>query len=375
MKIIIGAGGRTQDGWISTEQGQLDVLKEEDFAHVLKGAVGFENMVAEHVFEHIPMSEIPAALSNCYKYLSLGGRIRIAVPDGLHSDNSYIEYVRPGGTGAGAEDHKVLYSYRLLSRLMREAGFTVEYLEWWDETGKFHTRLWNEKDGYIDRCLANDSRNNDGKPNYTSLILDGVKMNDEMRPNLEKAFAFIEENDIHKLSPFNRKKTTGFYELARLAPAGGAIVEIGSYLGMGTAALWYGALDGNKGKVYAVDPYIEMTGWAGEPYGPSDLEIWNKNMKWADIHPILVRGFSKEVSDIWKEPVSLAMFDIPFRGQMPKDVPDWERHVIVGGLIGLRDIDDYSMGTGKAIENLMCTGRWGNVRNLEAFITSIERIT
>jgi hypothetical protein len=68
------------------------------------------------------------------------------------------------------------------------------------------------------------------------------------------------------------------------------------------------------------------------------------------------------------------MFDLPIIGQMPKDVADWERHVIIGGLIGLRDIDNFSMGTEKAVSNLLSTRNWGNRRNWDGFITSVERL-
>ena len=374
MKLIIGAGDRKQDGWISTEQNQLDLLKPEDFSRILNGAIGFESMVMEHVLEHLSEDDVLVALKNCYDNLSPNGRLRIAVPDGLHPDKDYIEYVRPGGTGAGADSHKMLFNYRMLGRMLRQVGFSVSYIEWWDESGNFNTRPWNEIDGYIERCLANDPRNNDGKPHYTSLIVDAVKGSDNTRPNLEKAFAFVEENDPHKVSPFNRKKTMTFYELARLAPKGGVIVELGSFHGVGTAALFYGSMDGNDCPVYAVDAYKSMRGWANEPYEPEDAKIWQSNMKNARINPTLVMKEASTASDEWNLPISLLVHDLGSKNRMPIDVLDWEEYVMVGGTIAMRDIDDYSMGTEQAVKNLLATGRWGKRRNWEAFITSMERI-
>jgi predicted SAM-dependent methyltransferase len=374
MKLIIGAGGKTQSGWVSTEQGQLDFLVRDDFARVLGGAVGFECILSEHVLEHLSYDDVFTALKNCYDFLASNGRLRIAVPDGFHPDLDYIEYVRPGGSGAGADTHQMLFNYVLLKKIMETVGFRVELLEWWDENGQFHGRPWNELDGNIERCLASDPRNVDGEPHYTSLIVDGIKDTDESRPHLKNAFEFVERNDVYKVSPFNRKKTTTFYELARLAPAGGLIVELGSYHGIGTAALWYGAMDGNRCNVVSVDAYADMRGWANEPYTPNDMSIWKENMQVAKINPELRRGDSEKMAQSWKDPISLLVHDLGSKNRMPKDVIDWERHIIVGGSIALRDIDDYSMGTGKAISNLMYTGRWGNIRNWEAFITSIERI-
>lgn len=374
MKLIIGAGGKTQDGWTSTEQSQLDLLREDDFVRILNGAVGLEAIVAEHVLEHLSEEEAKIAIGNCYKYLSVNGRLRIAVPDGFHPDKDYIEYVRPGGVGSGADTHQKLYTYRELGNLLMDAGFGVQYLEWWDETGYFNARLWNEKDGYIERCVANDPRNNDGKPHYTSLMLDGIKMDDDTRPNLKLAFDFVEQNDIHRLSPFNRKKTATLYELARLAPAGGVIVELGAYHGIGTAPLWYGTRDGHRCDMYSVDAYTTMRGWANEPYEPEDQVVWETNIKAAKIHPKLLRCDVHELSLHWTKSISLMVHDLGSKNRMPQDVMDWEDYVIIGGIIALRDIDDYSMGTEKAIKNLLATGKWGNRHNWEAFITSIERI-
>jgi predicted SAM-dependent methyltransferase len=369
MKLIIGAGGKSQDGWTSTEEKQLNLLNREDFVRVLEGAVGYESILVEDVFEHLTTAELPIALRNCFDFLSPSGRLRISTPDGFHPDKGYIKYISPPNMG-----HKILYNYRLLGRLLEETGFRVVLLEWWDENGKFNTRPWYEKDGHIERCLANDSRNYDGKPHYTSLIVDAIKDVDITRPNLENAFAFVEEHDIYKVSPFNRKKTMTFYELARLAPEGGVIVELGSHHGIGTSALWYGAKDGNRCKLYAVDSYSEMRGWADEPYGIKDKDIWIENMKTARISPELVQGDADKLSWTWKYPISLLVHDLGTKNRMHIDVMNWEKYIIVGGVIALRDIDDYSMGTERAIFNLLQTGKWGNRRNWEAFITSVERI-
>ena len=46
-------------------------------------------------------------IKNFYKYSDEKINIRIAVPDGFHADENYISIVKPGGTGEGAEDHKI----------------------------------------------------------------------------------------------------------------------------------------------------------------------------------------------------------------------------------------------------------------------------
>jgi len=372
MKVIIGAGGKKQDGWVSTEQSELDLLNRDDFSKILNGESGYEAILLEHTLEHLTEPQLVTALKNCFDFLLPGARLRIAVPDGLHPDPNYIDYVKPGGFGAGAGDHKILFNYRLLSRLLRQAGFEVCLLEWWDESGIFHCNPWYEEDGNIERSAANDERNRDGKLNYTSLIVDAIKPDN--RSGLIKAFAFVEKYDIHMLSPFNRKKTTAFYELARSAPPSGVIVELGSHHGIGTAALYYGSLDGNRCPVIALDAFSPMHGWIGEPYGPEDMAIWLHNMREENIEVDLYRMDALGALQEWKRGISLLLHDLGCKKRMPKDVMDWEEHVILGGTIAMRDIDDYSMGTEAAIKNLLSTGRWGNRKNWDAFITSMEKI-
>lgn len=191
---------------------------------------------------------------------------------------------------------------------------------------------------------------------------------------LEKTLEFIHNHYPTGLTPLGREKATVFYELARAAPAGGAIVELGSYLGFGTVPLWYGAQDGNKENVIAVDAYKKMFGWVGEPYGPDNEVTWHENMQLAGCTPRLVIGDVHELSRIWITPVSLLVHDLGSLNRMPQDVMDWEKHVIVGGKIAMRDIDHYRMGTGEAVRLLNATGRWKKRELHAAFITTMERI-
>jgi predicted SAM-dependent methyltransferase len=102
--------------------------------------------------------------------------LRIAVPDGYNPNPHYIDYVRPGGTGAGADDHKILYNYVTLKSSLEGAGFEVQLLEYWDEKGEFHFINWTDEAGHIMRSRRYDKRNQEGNLNYTSLIVDAVKL-------------------------------------------------------------------------------------------------------------------------------------------------------------------------------------------------------
>ena len=172
-RVVLGAGQTDFPGWEATDREVVDVACRDDFARLW--APGSRRLfLAEHVWEHLPAEAAAAGLRNCREFLAPGGCLRIAVPDGFHPDPEYIEHVRPGGTGAGADDHHALYTVDSLSKLVREAGLTSEPVEYWDAAGTFHSNYTDDR-GRISRCLANDARNADGKPNYSSLIIDCVR--------------------------------------------------------------------------------------------------------------------------------------------------------------------------------------------------------
>ena len=174
IKIVVGASRVYEAGWLPTEIEILNLLKEEDW-NVFFKENSIDAILAEHVWEHLNLSDGLKAAKVCYKYLKPGGYLRVAVPDGSHPDPEYIEYVRPGGTGAGADDHKVLYNEGSFRKLFQEAGFQVKALEWFDENGIFHFEEWDIDDGMIWRSKRFDERNKTGQLNYTSLIIDAVK--------------------------------------------------------------------------------------------------------------------------------------------------------------------------------------------------------
>jgi predicted SAM-dependent methyltransferase len=167
-------------------------------------------MLAEHVWEHITEEEGRAAARTCFEYLSPGGYLRIAVPDGLHPDPAYVELVKAGaqpdeGEGASvvapgsashddgnAANHKALYTYRTLRRVFESAGFRVVLYEYFDEAGAFHCQDWDRKGGTIWRSKRFDPRNRAGELlsvypgsmddylSYSSIVLDAIK---EQRPS------------------------------------------------------------------------------------------------------------------------------------------------------------------------------------------------
>lgn len=175
-KIIVGSAGIPFEGWVATDRDTIDLLHEGTWNRFFKPA-SLDSILGEHVWEHLSTEEAAVAARTCYRFLKPGGYLRVAVPDGLHPDPSYIEAVRPGGTGSGADDHKVLYNYGSFRDVFANAGFDVRLYEYFDEQGQFHYEEWNPSQGMIQRSKRFDTRNATGHLAYTSIVLDAVKPN------------------------------------------------------------------------------------------------------------------------------------------------------------------------------------------------------
>jgi len=174
-QLNIGAGKfEYENGWLHTDLNSLNITKANEWKKYLR-FLKLDNIMSEHVWEHLNEKDTELANKNCYYFLKRKGILRIAVPDGFHPDKNYIEHVRPGGTGAGADDHKILYNYKTMKARLEKNGFTVKLLEYWDEHGNFHSIDWTDEGGRILRSKRYDSRNKTGKLEYTSLIVDAEK--------------------------------------------------------------------------------------------------------------------------------------------------------------------------------------------------------
>src|SRR5574338_438210 len=174
IKIVVGAGPTKYNGWFSTDIVTLDVTKESDFRKYFSKKK-INKVLAEHVLEHLSDQELEKMIINFYKYSDEKVNIRISVPDGFHNNQKYLDSVKPGGTGDGADDHKNLFNVKSLSVLFEKYGFIANPVEFWDEGRNFHGGYKNDEFGYVKRSFDNDKRNSDGQPNYTSLIIDFKK--------------------------------------------------------------------------------------------------------------------------------------------------------------------------------------------------------
>ncbi|HEV8069019.1 MAG TPA: methyltransferase domain-containing protein [Planctomycetaceae bacterium] len=174
LRIVVGAGGLYDLGWIPTDVDVLDILDDAHWRRLFREN-SIDAILAEHVWEHLTAEQGLRAAQNCNRFLRPGGYLRAAVPDGFHPDPTYLERVRPGGSGAGAQDHKLLYNHETFRQLFESAGFQVEPLEYFDSAGQFYAANWDPALGKIDRSQRFDERNKQGQLVYTSVILDARK--------------------------------------------------------------------------------------------------------------------------------------------------------------------------------------------------------
>lgn len=154
-RVIVGAGPHKREGWLATDIAQLNIAEEASWQRLFDpGSV--DRLLAEHVLEHLSLRELHAALNNIYRYLKPGGQIRLAVPDAFHPSRYYYNLVKPGGWETPYE-HMLFLEHELLTRIGQEAGFEVHLLEYFDESGIFHSTDYSSEDGVIQRCARNNT--------------------------------------------------------------------------------------------------------------------------------------------------------------------------------------------------------------------------
>ncbi|GGO34408.1 class I SAM-dependent methyltransferase [Deinococcus humi] len=177
LRVIIGAGEQRWDGWIPTQQEQLDLLDRTSWAAWFGGRRA-DALLCEHVWEHLSEAEGRAAARVCFEFLKPGGVLRVAVPDAHFPEAEYQRTVQVGGPGPAdhpAADHRIVYDAPLLADVFTGAGFSVELLEYCDAQGQFHFKDWDMDAGPIYRSLRMDHRNVGGRLGFVSIVLDAIK--------------------------------------------------------------------------------------------------------------------------------------------------------------------------------------------------------
>lgn len=177
LKIVVGSSAHREvfnninyKGWLMTDLPWFDI---QDLNKISKFFLNkkVSIILAEHVFEHLEIEDGRKAINNLKQLLCKNGKIRLAVPDGYHSNEDYINIVKPNGTGGA--DHKVLYNYKSIKQIF-DKNFEIKYLEYFDENKNFQYNNWDNSNqsGFIKRSRYTDKRNDKNNIYYSSLILD-----------------------------------------------------------------------------------------------------------------------------------------------------------------------------------------------------------
>jgi predicted SAM-dependent methyltransferase len=177
IKVIVGAASQRLPGWLATDISLLNITQDSSWS-ILFNPATIDNILAEHVLEHLSLEELYRTLANAKKYLKVGGILRVAVPDAFHPSRYYYNLVKPGGWETPAE-HKLFFDHEMLTRVAQESGFQVRLLEYFDEQGIFHRADYSIDDGAIQRCAANncglDTANEDVMKQFYETIPDHLR--------------------------------------------------------------------------------------------------------------------------------------------------------------------------------------------------------
>ncbi len=72
LKVVVGAGGVFDEGWIPTEVEYLNLVNARHWEKYFRPN-SLDAILAEHVWEHLTAEEAVMAARHCYEYLKGGG--------------------------------------------------------------------------------------------------------------------------------------------------------------------------------------------------------------------------------------------------------------------------------------------------------------
>jgi predicted O-methyltransferase YrrM len=158
------------------------------------------------------------------------------------------------------------------------------------------------------------------------------------------------------------KERPKLYELAHSTPAGGVVVEIGSWRGRSTIILACASKNANKPGVFAVDPFGKPEKMVVKP----EYNLWQqqnvydtyedflKNIQVAGMSDVVtpIRGMSEDAVEVYREkynhPIRFLFIDgCHQREYVQKDWDLWSPFVMRGGAVAFHDAWSRIGKTGK----------------------------
>tara|TARA_B100000242_G_C42968148_1_gene449164 strand:+ start:109 stop:771 length:663 start_codon:yes stop_codon:yes gene_type:complete len=179
VNIDIGSGSTISffDNYICTDKYNFNLLNFNHMYSFLKKRK-IKNIFAEHVFEHLDQDEMIIALKNLEKFMEIGSRIRIAVPDGYNPSKEYIRNVQICGVGPGADNHKQLLNHEKVRSIFEEnlTNYKLQFIEYFDKKGNFNSHTYINIGKEIQRSSKSKVFNKSFYLSHLSLIFDVVKI-------------------------------------------------------------------------------------------------------------------------------------------------------------------------------------------------------
>ena len=154
------------------------------------------------------------------------------------------------------------------------------------------------------------------------------------------------------------------YDMVSRAPVGGAIVEIGSYVGGSTILLAHAARAAHREAVYAIDPHWGTLLWHFPFRRPPSLGRFLENIQQAGLESFVkpIIGFSSVVCRDWNTPISLLWIDgSHWYRAVKQDLLDWEPFVMEGGFVIMHDAIYQKIERNKATHTSKIPGRFFGV--------------
>lgn len=140
---------------------------------------------------------------------------------------------------------------------------------------------------------------------------------------------------------WDRKPTARrLYQLARVGPGQGAIVEVGSYLGNSTIFLAHGSLSNGRERVHAVDPHTTESMLQTDG-GDNVSALFLRNLDYFGVAPCVAyhRKASAETAAAWVDgPVRLLFIDgLHTYDSVLEDYESWRPHLSIDHVVVFDD--------------------------------------
>jgi hypothetical protein len=169
---------------------------------------------------------------------------------------------------------------------------------------------------------------------------------------------------------------TILYQLAQKVPVGGAIVELGSWMGGSTIMLAAGSLSAPRAKVYAVDTfaivgenlheYADRVGGNGSDY----LARFQSNIRQAGVESLVepIQSLTIPAAKSWKgPPIDLLFIDAShYYKDVARDFAEWSVHCAPGSSCAFHDYTPDAPGVKKLVNQIIARGLLKDVKFVDS---------